>query len=458
MATTIRIVSQKIDSNGKIISENIVYNKKATFPKTIKELGYNHEEQISILKSTQDCFLETQTEIINSDNGICPNCKKKARKQGKFSSAFHAIFTDHEITLQRKTCVCGWKNNFSIQNMYGNSLHPDLVEMQSITGANNSFRQAAKILNKQSFFNRAINNNDRIQRTITQVGQALSELKKDDSWATGTTQAKELIINVDGGHVKSNSMEKRSFEIIIANVYNPKNLIAKDKNHNIITNKTCVASARSDKLSSIKKLANNACYNQGMAKNTKITALSDGAKNCWSVIDNVTSACEKVTKILDWFHIGKKFKNTEHVIPKEHAKVFESSKWNLWHGKIEESLSCLEFLKNSLDLPGSKKIKSLSKYISNNRKYIVNYGKRKNKELVYTSNVAEASVNSIINIRQKQDQKMQWSREGAHCIVQIRTSVFSCHSSFYWSTFSSLYRSTLMACFSGSNSFSKSKY
>ena len=122
MATTIRIVSQKIDSNGKIISENIVYNKKATFPKTIKELGYNHEEQISILKSTQDCFLETQTEIINSDNGICPNCKKKARKQGKFSSAFHAIFTDHEITLQRKTCVCGWKNNFSIQNMYGNSL------------------------------------------------------------------------------------------------------------------------------------------------------------------------------------------------------------------------------------------------------------------------------------------------------------------------------------------------
>lgn len=432
MSVKIRIIAQKIDSKGNIISENIIHDKQARFPKTIKDLGYSHEEQIFIIKNSQDFILSTQTEIINSENDICPKCKKKSRKQGKFLSAFHAIFTDHEIKLQRKTCSCGWKNNFSIQNIYGCALHPDLVEMQTLTGANNSFRQAEAILNKQSFFKRPINNDDRIQRTVVTVGKELCKLKKNTSWSDPTENAQELILNVDGGHIKSNLAEKRSLEVIIANVYNPKNLIYKDKNHNIITNKTCVASCISDKLSSIKTLAKNACIKQGMTEATNITALSDGAKNCWSVIDSATSNCRQVIKILDWFHIGKKFKNIEHVIPDQDLAIFERSKWNLWHGKKKRTLNLLENLCKVVDDSGAKKIKSLIKYIENNQKFIIDYSKRKESGLVYTSNVAESSVNNIINSRQKQDQKMQWSREGAHCIVQIRTSSYSNSWKYDW--------------------------
>lgn len=45
--------------------------------------------------------------------------------------------------------------------------------------------------------------------------------------------------------------------------------------------------------------------------------------------------------------------------------------------------------------------------------------------LVFTSNIAECSVNTLINERQKGKQKMLWSRDGAHNILQIRSSVFS---------------------------------
>ena len=44
---------------------------------------------------------------------------------------------------------------------------------------------------------------------------------------------------------------------------------------------------------------------------------------------------------------------------------------------------------------------------------------------MFTSNEAEATVNTLINDRQKGKQKMLWTREGAHNVLQIRSSVFS---------------------------------
>ena len=56
---------------------------------------------------------------------------------------------------------------------------------------------------------------------------------------------------------------------------------------------------------------------------------------------------------------------------------------------------------------------------------MVNYEKRKNDGLVFTSNLTESTVNSLINERQKGKQKMLWSRDGAHNVLQIRSSIAS---------------------------------
>ena len=70
----------------------------------------------------------------------------------------------------------------------------------------------------------------------------------------------------------------------------------------------------------------------------------------------------------------------------------------------------------------SVKLSKLSAYIFNNKNGIVNYEERKNKGLVFTSNLAESTVNTLINERQKGKQKMLWGREGAHNVLQIRAS------------------------------------
>ena len=71
------------------------------------------------------------------------------------------------------------------------------------------------------------------------------------------------------------------------------------------------------------------------------------------------------------------------------------------------------------------KLNKLATYISNNKEGIVNYSERKKAGLVYTSNLAESTVNTLINERQKGKQKMLWGRDGAHNVLQIRASVFS---------------------------------
>ncbi len=71
------------------------------------------------------------------------------------------------------------------------------------------------------------------------------------------------------------------------------------------------------------------------------------------------------------------------------------------------------------------RLKKIFKYLTQNVKYLVNYAKRKEKFLAFTSHIAESTVEHLINERYKRKQKMQWTRESAHNILQIRTSIAS---------------------------------
>jgi hypothetical protein len=71
------------------------------------------------------------------------------------------------------------------------------------------------------------------------------------------------------------------------------------------------------------------------------------------------------------------------------------------------------------------KLSKLRNYIYHNTGKIINYEIRKKNGLVFSSSYAESTVNNLINTRQKNKQRMTWTREGAHNILQIRASVMS---------------------------------
>lgn len=429
MAIGIRFIAESYDINsGKKIKSRVLRADEIKRPTTLKEFGYLHKEQIKLIEDIQNFKLYYETKLINEDTIICPNCGKKAVLRGTRKSNFHAALTDHKINIQRHSCTCGWSVPDTVDSIYGSSLHPDLVEKQLIQGSNNSYRQASRNLNSESANNRSINNDDRIRRNIYDVAKIIEEEKlKGFDQSKESDAAQQLIVVVDGGHLKSTNSNSRSFEAMISTVYGPKNIRRIDKGHNEITKKTSVGSALSDQQKTIKKLTQNACYKEGSNSNvTELTCLTDGASNCWSITNSLADCCKSLTNILDWFHVAKKFTIINNHVDFKFEKKLEKVKWFLWHGKPKDALERLNQLKNNIeDDKLLSELSDLQDYILRNEKYIVNYSKRKLDNLPFTSTYAESSVNAIINARQKDNKKMQWSREGAHSVLQIRTSKFS---------------------------------
>jgi hypothetical protein len=64
-------------------------------------------------------------------------------------------------------------------------------------------------------------------------------------------------------------------------------------------------------------------------------------------------------------------------------------------------------------------------YIRRNQAYIVNYNERANTKKPYASQVAESHVDTIVTARHKKTRKMQWTRAGAHHVLQIRAMIAS---------------------------------
>ena len=56
---------------------------------------------------------------------------------------------------------------------------------------------------------------------------------------------------------------------------------------------------------------------------------------------------------------------------------------------------------------------------------VVNYDAREQAHKTYTSQVAESHIEALINARHKRTKKMQWTREGAHHVLQIRAMMAS---------------------------------
>jgi|SRR5215813_967243 len=112
----------------------------------------------------------------------------------------------------------------------------------------------------------------------------------------------------------------------------------------------------------------------------------------------------------------------------------ESVKWFLWHGKGKKALGRLGDLDRRIDhftdtyprFPRLKRgVRQCRTYIENNRTFILNYGKRyRNGETISTAFV-ESTVNSVLSKRFVKRQSMQWTKRGAHLLLQTRVKTLN---------------------------------
>ena len=425
------VVVEKVSvASQAVVKREIVKIYDIRPPKSISDLGLRHEEQISLLGKVQNALLAEQSALIDLRYLDCPNCGKKLKKNGFMLSNFHAVFSDHKIQIQKHRCNnpdCNWQSTPTTTTVFGTDIHPDLAKLQCEQGAIFSYREAQTNLEKLNCSRRSVNNHTRIQSLTNQVGARLSQdtVRKPDQNECAAA-ATDLIVQVDGGHIPVKEKGKRSFEALSAIAYQPDNLEQIDQHHRQITNKTCVVSALDDQLNTIKIFVLNAAYKQGMTERTRVTGLADGASNCWSVLKSLRVHCQDLECILDWFHISQKFQQVINGLGEGFEQSLGSAKWTLWHGEAQAALTKLNLLQaNITDDVKQSLIEGLRDYLNNNLAYLTNYEQRANSGQAYTSQVAQSHIDSLINARHKRKRKMQWTRQGAHNVLQIRALMAS---------------------------------
>ena len=147
----------------------------------------------------------------------------------------------------------------------------------------------------------------------------------------------------------------------------------------------------------------------------------------------------KATHILDWYHLsmkltvlgqyGKGLVQCEAVLGATICDQIERLQWSLWHGQVDKALGKIDALESSIESLKEtyaryvglvKALSELRTYIVNNRSLIPNYGERyRNGEPIATGFV-ESTVDEVVSKRFCKKQQMQWSKEGAHLLLQTR--------------------------------------
>jgi hypothetical protein len=126
------------------------------------------------------------------------------------------------------------------------------------------------------------------------------------------------------------------------------------------------------------------------------------------------------------------------------ARRLESAKHYLWHGNSAMALTRLEGIEDDLECWGcdevgeqqprsdrdaavrmGKYVRELAGYIAHNAGSIVNYGERyRNGERISTA-FTESTIDQVVSKRLVKKQQMQWTPEGAHLLLQVRTQVLN---------------------------------
>ena len=112
----------------------------------------------------------------------------------------------------------------------------------------------------------------------------------------------------------------------------------------------------------------------------------------------------------------------------------ESMKWLLWHGEVDKALDRLGDLDRRIDpftntyprFPRLKRaVRTFRTYIESNRSFIPNYDRRyRNGEMISTAFV-ESTVNYVLSKRFVKRQSMQWTKRGAHLLLQTRVKTLN---------------------------------
>jgi hypothetical protein len=274
MSKYYRVIFQTFEQSDPttVICEEKIIESEITLPTNCLDFTMGMDTQLQVIKQIQDHVLQEKLELLEGTQPKkCPECEHKLTKNGKQISPFHDVFTDHDVSIQRNKCLkCNYENPSTAKMLFGTVQSAELQKIQTELGANHSYRQSEELLEMFSASKRSINNHDRIKQVTESVGSVLDQISDQEREVALTTEAKELVVNIDGGHINTTEKNKRSMEAMTSVIYQPGAIQSNKKNtRNHLTSKHCAASVRDDGQKQIISGTIIAALKQGLGESRK---------------------------------------------------------------------------------------------------------------------------------------------------------------------------------------------
>ncbi len=408
---------------------------------TFDTLGLTIEESKLLLKNVQSEFITQQVEQYICNNKACNKCNKIRGIKGHTEIVYRTLYGKTKISNPRLyTCPCSKgnkKKSFSLlSNVLSERISPELQYLQTKWSSLVSYGVTSNILEDVLPMHANISSVFYTTHKIAkQLDAKIDEEKPcfisgcENEWNKLPLPNTPLIVGIDGGYIHAREGNNRKagwFEAIVG-----KSL------HETQPSKRFGFVCKYDDKQ--KSRLNTMLQKHDFQMNQDVVFLSDGGDTVRNLQQNIAPYAEH---LLDWFHITMRITVMHQTVKglvddsiEQCQKQLESIKWNIWHGNVDKALQKIEeFSEELYDEKfdkGSKKYKlwkyadEFYNYIHSNKNHITNYSERYLHDEIISTSFVEATVNEVISKRMVKKQQMRWTPEGAHRMLQVRTSTLN---------------------------------
>jgi hypothetical protein len=434
-------VAEEEEESAEEVVELAVLEKDC---ERVEHLGLSLAESRETLKTLQQHVLERQAETFVEAKRHCPECGRRLRLKGCHTITFRTLFGDVALDSPRlRRCSRGEPATFSpLTELLTKHTSPELMYLQTKWSSLISYGMTAKMLKdvlpideKLSAATVRNHAHEIARRSEDALGE--EQFSFIDScprnWRELPRPDGPMKVGIDGGYVRDWTNKKSHFEVIVGRSA-PWEGEAK---------RFGLVHGHDDKP---KRRLFELLQSQGMQMNQSVTFISDGADNVRDLQFYLNPHAEHV---LDWFHLtmritvldqySKGIARLDENLSEEIREDLQRVKWYCWHGNVYETLRHIRFIEMDAETllyeleeahPAGdhrkprkllKAIGEFRNYIESNAAMIPNYGERHRYGEAISTAAVESTVNAVVNKRFCKKQQMQWSKEGAHHLLQNRT-------------------------------------
>jgi hypothetical protein len=418
------------------------------------EIDFSVEDGKAIMAHLQQVVVKQQCEAYVLTSRFCVDCERFRRIKDYSKRKIRTVFGRVEVRNPRimncQRCLPHFCDAWTVlRDICPDQATSELMERSARLGSLLPYRKAAEVMaeflpiqSTESFVT--------LRHRTMKLGQRLDERARERAWfePPSTTERRqmeldlpndperEFVVSIDTAHVRASPAEAgRNFEIVVARC--GRGGRGSRPGRYFTTADTSKRELQSRTL--------QALQSEGYAGRGEVTVLSDGAE----IMKRLPKALpQPTTHIIDWFHIAMKIQPLQQIADhvarwhdagnSEMAHVdadVRSLKWKLWHGQTDRALDQLETMTSDFaklrergNLSATRLLhlaQPFLTYVRSNKGAIINYGARYRSGRRIATALAESGVNSLVARRMVKKQQMQWSKRGAHLLLQVRAAVLN---------------------------------